>query len=215
MTDSARCRSVPSARDQAWQIALRVLLATALVIAVAKMASRDIVAFVLPGLTASLVWVAEDFEVKGVEFVKDRNDAALATRAMLKRTVFLGGRAVVPDGEAEIYSSTTLGLVLQGAFVALVLVLAWPAGLVEWLVRLAIATALIALLMFIDAPLTLAAGLWKSMLMVFEPGRTSVLVAWRTFLNGGGRLALGLVAGAIAIALARGLMERIERGRRT
>jgi hypothetical protein len=213
MIDSARPGAVASARDQAWQIALRVLVATVLVIAVAKMASRDIVAWVLPGLTACLAWVAEDFEVKSVEFVKDRNDAALAARAMLKRTVFLGGHAVVPDGEAEIYTSTTLGLVLQGAFVALVLVLAWPAGLVEWLVRLAIATSLIAMLMFIDAPLTLAAGMWKSMLMVFEPGRSSVLIAWRTFLNGGGRLALGLVAGAIAIALARVVMERIDRRR--
>jgi hypothetical protein len=213
MIDSARPGAVASARDQAWQIALRVLVATVLVIAVAKMASRDIVAWVLPGLTACLAWVAEDFEVKSVEFVKDRNDAALAARAMLKRTVFLGGHAVVPDGEAEIYTSTTLGLVLQGAFVALVLVLAWPAGLVEWLVRLAIATSLIAMLMFIDAPLTLAAGMWKSMLVVFEPGRSSVLIAWRTFLNGGGRLALGLVAGAIAIALARVVMERIDRRR--
>jgi hypothetical protein len=77
---------------------------------------------------------------------------------------------------------------------------------------LAIATVPIAVIVFVDTPLTLAAGMWNSIFMAFEPGRSSALVAWRTFLNGGGRLALGLVAGALAIALARALMERIHLG---
>ena len=35
------------------------------------------------------------------------------------------------------------------------------------------------------------------------PGRASPLVWWNVFLNGGGRLALGLIAAALAIALAQ------------
>jgi hypothetical protein len=205
--------AAPAARHRAWHIALRVLLATALVIALAKVASRDIVAWLAPGITAALVWVADDHKVLRVEIVKERNHNALAALAEAKRTVFLGGRAVVPDGQTKIFVSATVGSVLQGAIVALVLVFAWPASLVEWLIRLAIATVPIAVVVFIDTPLSLAAGMWNSEIRAFEPGRFSALVAWRTFLSGGGRLALGLVAGALAIALARALMERIHRAR--
>jgi hypothetical protein len=152
-------------------------------------------------------------KVLRVEFVKDRNDTALAALAVLKRSVFLGGRAIVPDGVSPIVVSATVGTILQSALVALVLVLAWPAGLLEWLARLAIATVPIAVIVFIDTPLSMASWLWKSQVMSYEPDRFSALVAWNTFLNGGGRLALGLVAGALAIALARALMERIHRAR--
>jgi hypothetical protein len=202
-----------AAPHRPWQIALRVLIATALVLAVAKTSSREIVAWLAPGLAAALVWVADDFKVLRVEFVKDRNDTALAALAVLKRSVFLGGRAIVPDGVSPIVVSATVGTILQSALVALVLVLAWPAGLLEWLARLAIATVPIAVIVFIDTPLSMASWLWKSQVMSYEPDRFSALVAWNTFLNGGGRLALGLVAGALAIALARALMERIHRAR--
>lgn len=210
---SARQRAI-AAPHRSWQLALRVLIATALVLAVAKTSSRDIVAWLAPGLTAALVWVADDFKVLRVEFVKDRNDTALAALAVLKRTVFLGGRAIVPDGVSPIVVSATVGTILQSALVALVLVLAWPAGLVEWLLRLAIAAVPMAVIVFIDTPLSMASWLWNSQVMSYEPGRFSALVAWNTFLNGGGRLALGLVAGALAIALARALTERIHRARR-
>jgi hypothetical protein len=208
----ARSQAV-TALYRPWWLVLRVLIATALVLAVAKSSSRDIVAWLAPGLAAALVWVADDFNVKRVEFVKDRNDTALAALAVLKRTVFLGGRAIVPDGVSPIVVSATVGTILQSALVAVVLVLAWPAGLVEWLLRLAIAAVPITVIVFIDTPLSMASWLWNSQVMSYEPGRFSALVAWNTFLNGGGRLALGLVAGALAIALARALAERIDRVR--
>jgi len=214
-TDALARSQTIAATHRPWQIALRVLIATALVLAVAKASSRDIVAWLAPGLTAALVWVADDFKVLRVEFVKERNQDSLAALAVLKRSVFLGGRAIVPDGVTPIVVGATVGSVLQSALVALVLVLAWPASLVEWLLRLAIATAPIAVIVFIDTPLSMAALLWNSHVMYLEPGRFSALVAWNTFLNGGGRLALGLVAGALAIALARALMERIDRTRTT
>jgi hypothetical protein len=43
---------------------------------------------------------------------------------------------------------------------------------------------------------------------VYEPGTVSMLVSWKEFLAGGGHLALGLLAGVLAIGSAAALTGR-------
>ena len=98
---------------------------------------------------------------------------------------------------------TTVGTVLQPVLVALVLLLAWPARWGEMALRLAIASVLLSVVLLADTPFSLAAWLWHAQIKLYEPGRGSPLVWWNVFLNGGGRLALGLIAATLAIALAQ------------
>lgn len=184
-------------------VVLRAALATALLLVAAQFHSRDAVGVLLPGLSKALAWVADDFEIISVEFVTERNSLNIAALARLAHVVVLGGRAIVPDGQALLIAATTVGTVLQPLLVALVLVLAWPARLPEMALRLLMAAVLLALVLLIDTPFSLAAGLWDAQLRQYAPGHASPLVWWHIFLSGGGRLALGLVAGAVAIALAR------------
>lgn len=186
-----------------WRLAGRVVCASGAVLIAAHFFARDAVKLLLPVLTPALGWVADDFNILRLDFVDERHNASIAALAMLKHSLFLGGRAIVPDGASVMMAGTTLGTVLQPLLVGGVLVLAWPARWAEMGVRLLIASALLLLVLLADTPMSLAAWLWDTQLRAHEPGRASPLVWWNIFLNGGGRLALGLIAGALAIALAQ------------
>ena len=73
---------------------------------------------------------------------------------------------------------------------------------------LIVAVVLSAAVLLLDTPFSLAAWLWHTQLRQYEPERFSALVSWNLFLNGGGRLALGLVASALAIALSSPLRRK-------
>lgn len=181
----------------------RLVLATASVLVAAHVWSRDVVALLLPALSAALEFVADDFSILRVEFVSDRGNASIGALALLKHTIVLGGRAVVPDDVSVMMVASTVGTVMQPLLVALVLVLAWPARVIEMALRLVAACTLIAIVLLADTPLSMAAWLWDIQLRAHAPGRSSPLVWWNIFLNGGGRLALGLIAGVLSIAWAR------------
>jgi hypothetical protein len=181
----------------------RVALATVVVLGAAHLYARDAVKLMLPVLSPALAFVADDFKIVRFELVEERKNASLGALAVLERSLFLGGQAIVPDGTQVMMVGTTVGTVMQPLLVALVLVLAWPARWREMALRLAIVGLLLALVVLVDTPFSLAAWLWDAQIKLHEPGRASPLVWWNTFLNGGGRLALGLVAAALAIVLAQ------------
>lgn len=193
---------------RARSIGLRLVLATAAVLAAAHLLSRDAVALLLPTLSTALGFVADDFKILRFDFFSERGNASIGALAVLNHTVVLGGRAIVPDDVSVMMVGTTVGTVLQPVLVALVLVLAWPARWIEMAPRLAIVVALLAVVVLLDTPLSMAAWLWDVQLRAHEPGRASPLVWWNIFLNGGGRLALGLIAGALSIALAQRMAGR-------
>ncbi len=181
-------------------LALRLLLACALLLAAAHGYGRALVEALMPALGAALRWLADDFRLLSLALVQEGPDTALEARAMLEHTLVLGGRAIVPNGHTGFAVTTTLGTVLQPVLAALVLAMAWPARPLEWLVRLVLTALLLVPVVLVDAPAYLAASLWQMQVRAFEPERVSPLLWWMDFLVGGGRLALGLVAGAIATA---------------
>lgn len=196
-----------STQIRALNFALRLGLVTALMLTVAHFCSRQTVTLMLPTLTAALKLVAQDFEIIQVEVVDERNQASVAAVALLGRTVVLGGRAVVPDGRSVMAVSTTIGTVLQPIWVAWVMALAWPSRMAELALRIVIVSAMVVPVVLLDTPLSLAAWLWDVMVRLHEPGRASPLLWWNVFLNGGGRLVLGLIAGFVSIALAQRAMK--------
>lgn len=195
--------ALPSPGPGAGSLALRLLLAVAAVLLAAHLWAREAVALLLPALSAALSWVTDDFRILRFEFVQERGNTSIGALAVLEHTLVLGGRAIVPDGVSPLVAVTTVGTVMQPVLVAVSLALAWPARWPERALRLVLVGVLLAVVMLVDTPLSLAAWLWYAQLQAYEPGRASPLVWWNIFLNGGGRLALGLIAGALSIALAR------------
>lgn len=190
------------------------MLASVALLWAAHWYSRDAVALLMPALSKALSLVAEDFKILRFEFVEERGNAAIAALATLEHTLVLGGRAIVPNGTSVMAVTTTIGTVLQPALVALVLVLGWPATWFEALLRIVFVAPLIALVVLLDTPFSMAAWLWEIQLRAYEPGRASPLVWWNIFLNGGGRLALGLLAGASSVVLAQAVAGRLSRPER-
>jgi len=168
----------------------------------------------MPALSQALSFVADDFKVLRFEFVNDRGNTAIAALATLEHTLVLGGRAIVPTGTSVMAVSTTVGTVLQPVLVALALVLAWPARWLEALLRIVFVAPLLALVVLLDTPFSMAAWMWEIQLRAYEPGRHSPLVWWNIFLNGGGRLALGLLAGASSVVLSQTVAARLVRPER-
>ncbi|MDL2337718.1 MAG: hypothetical protein QFE16_07750 [Pseudomonadota bacterium] len=185
------------------RVGLRLVLATVATLTAAHLWSRDVVTLLMPALSSALSAVADDFKILRFDFVSDRGNASIGALALLDHTLVLDGRAIVPDGVSPMLVGTTVGTVVQPLLVTLVLVLAWPAGPIEMAWRLAVAAVLDAVVLLVDTPLSMAAWLWEVQLRAHAPDRTSLLVSWNIFLNSGGRLALGLIAGVLAIALAQ------------
>ncbi len=207
MTTIAGC----SAQVRALNFALRLGLVIALMLTAAHFYSRQVVTLMLPTLAAALKLVADDFTIVQFDVVDERNQASLAAVALLGRTVVLGGRAIVPDGQSVMVVATTIGTVLQPIWVAWVMALAWPARMAELALRIVMASAMLVPVVLLDTPLSLAAWLWDVMVRLHEPSRASPLLWWNVFLNGGGRLVLGLIAGFLSIALAQRAMKADKR----
>jgi hypothetical protein len=197
---------------------IRLLLATALVLAGAHYQARTVVDGMLWPLAHTLAWFAPDFQIVQFGFATDRDNHSLAAIARLKRTVVMGETAVVPD-DSPMVVGANVGTVLQPVLVALVLALAWPGSVAEILLRLVLLVPPLAIVLLVDTPASMAGWLWFSLQQIHDPGRFSPLVWWNTFLNGGGRLVLGLIAAAGAISGAAGIVRvlgvRVRRMRRS
>jgi len=200
-----------SAASLIWRLAL----ATALVLLAAHLWSHDLLVQLKPVLSWALETAADDFTVLQFDFAKDRGADSLVALAQLKRTLMFSSTAVVPDGVSVMAVGSATGNVLQPMLVALVLMLAWPAYLLEIAVRLAIGAVLQAGVLLINTPLSMAAWLWFAQLQRHAPDDWSALVWWNIFLNGGGRLVLGLISAVLAIAIARRCAVRVNRSRNT
>jgi hypothetical protein len=147
--------------------------------------------------------VMPDFRVLSYGVARIQGEARVAVAVTLARRTVIGGRVLEPNPLGRAEAMTPLAHTQQGAFLSLAAAAAWPAA--RWrlrLQRLAWALPGATLLLWVDAPLVLAASLQQILNDALQPGSSSWLVAVSAFLRGGGRFALGLVVAASAVALA-------------
>ncbi|OYY64245.1 MAG: hypothetical protein B7Y51_04720 [Burkholderiales bacterium 28-67-8] len=186
----------------------RVLLATSVVLLTSHGYARDVVTRLMPVLSWGLATVANDFKVLSFELMTDRGQTTIGAVVRLERSLVFGSQVVVPDGASTMVVGAAIGNVLQPLLVALVWMLAWPGGWFEMALRLLLGTGLQAGVLLLNVPCSMAAWLWLVQLKRYAPDTVSPLVWWNVFLQGGGRLVLGLLCAALAIALAKRLSGR-------
>jgi hypothetical protein len=166
--------------------------------------ARPLVTATLPLMQAAFEHLVDDFRVLSFGF--DREGADLVLRVVVKVAHYavIGDQVMTPEGPGLANASTMAAQGLQSSFVALWILLAWPAPdvLVTRSRRLALAMVPLLVLFALDAPVVLAASLWRIVLDALSPGAFSPLLLARDLLQGGGRLALGAAIGAAAVALA-------------
>lgn len=167
-----------------------------------------------------IAWVTDilfpDFHVVRMQMVNRQGELVYEVTLQPHRA-FMVGLNVMSDPrylQGSITASTPMTRWFQQAILAFCLVLAWP-GL-PWRRRgLAVLTAaaLLPLAILADPPFVLAGALDDMLRANFAPDTlaASWLRQWMRFMDGGGRLALGVGAGLGAVAFAGGLGPQAER----
>jgi hypothetical protein len=167
--------------------------------------AEEIVDWMLPAIPATMDWLASDFRIEAVSVFTDHGSARVGILAVLSRSLVEAGRAVIAGETTPILLTVTVGGVLQPVWMALIAAAAWPGRAAEFALRLPLVLPAAALPMLLDTPVSFATRLWDTQLSTLHIPHHSPLIWWVAFLEGGGRLVLGLVAGAVAVAAARAL----------
>lgn len=182
---------------------LRLSLAAALLIPLGVLGGESLVSGWLPAYRAVFGQVAGEFRILSLELDREGADRVVRARVGLRPILLVGGKLLYPDARSIAQASTQAANALLGPLLAFFVALAWPARRRrEFAVRMALLPMFLAPLVLLDAPCVLAAELWQIVLEHAAPGAFSPLVAWKDFLQGGGRYALGLAAGAAGVVLA-------------
>lgn len=191
------------------KLAVRLGVASILVLWMAHSFQRTLIEPLLPALRATIEYLESDFTILGTDIAREGPNETIRVRANLASPLYVAGRIVYPMGwnrgtEGWLQVNLTLGGVLQYVSLMLIVVLAWPAQRVsEFIVRIAIALPLITLLLLLHAPFTILADLWFPIHDDYDPHSFWPLLAWSRFLMGGGGIAAALLLAIVAIVLAR------------
>lgn len=199
------------------QVLLRLLLGAAVLLPLAVFYGEVLVNAWLAAYRIVFSWVADEFKLLNLYIDHEGADRVLRAQVAWRRIVFIGGKAIYPDLRGMANASTLLAHALQGPLVAVLTAIAWPTRSqtatdavgkttrlwLEWAARAIALLPLLSVLMLVDMPIVLAGELWELALDMIVPDSTSALVIWKQFMQGGGRYALGLAAGVLAVLLAR------------
>ncbi|MBI5751406.1 MAG: hypothetical protein HZA59_04570 [Hydrogenophilales bacterium] len=188
------------------KLAGRFTLAIALLLTLNQFYGKAVTESLLPTLRWELAQLDDTYRILDLSLDREGRDSVIRLDVGLERAVIVGGRALMPDPRARANVSTLAGHVTQPAILCLALPLAWPASkAIEYPVRALIAFGGLALVSLADVPFVLWAELWNLHVSAFEPDRFSPLLLWKNFLQGGGRFALGLALGVLAVVVGQAL----------
>ncbi len=185
---------------------LRLALALVLLLLVSGRFGSALVTPLLPAFAWEIGLVQPEVRILHLAIGRNGADTVIRVDAAPAVVVVVAGRLLPLAPQSRFHASTPLGHVLQPLIICLAILAAWPAGRpMHYLLRTIFGIPLLALLPLLDVPLVLAAELQASLLDLAAPGAFSPLIAWKDFLEGGGRLVLGGTAAAIAVAPAEAM----------
>jgi hypothetical protein len=190
------------ARSESRILLPRLVLAFTLALAVVWLAGRPLVEALLPITRHLLDWIDDRFTILHLGIDHTVQDTVIRLRVNLVRPLVVGSHLSLPSPKGWLEVTTTVGAMLQPLAIALGIAGAWPDSWRQRLRALALAFGLSLTFMVIDIPLTLHAYVWDMFVFHYDPQRISPLMAVHGFLHGGGRLALGMLFGALAILAA-------------
>lgn len=190
----------PQHRPVLLKAATRFVLALGVLLVLSHLYGKVLATALLPVFRWEITQLDDAYQVLDLTLSQQGADTVVRLEAGLARIIVLGGHALQPDPRARADVSTLAGHIMQPAILSLALILAWPTRkVIEYPVRVLIAAGGIAFVILADVPFVLWAALWDIHVSAFEPERFSPLLIWRDFLQGGGRFALGLAVGVLAV----------------
>lgn len=198
-------QALPS-RPEPAALVWRTLFALTLTLTVAAVLGNELVGVMLPHLRSACHWIDGDFTVLSLKLTQNRQETVVAMQVNLAHAIQVGRQIVHPHPQGMIEVSTPAGTMLQPVVAALTVALAWPASVRRTLIAATIATALGLAALCIDLPFTLMAFAREMFYEHYDPQGTYLSLLQLDFLKSGGRIALGLVMGAGAVAFSHGVL---------
>lgn len=185
------------------RIGVRAVLTVVVMSALMHATGPALLEFALPLVAAELRALDDAFQDHSLSVDAAGGEMQVRVKARARPAFVIGGRAIETGAGSRASIATLAAHAYQPFVLALAVACAWPAPARRIRVaRILFALAFAALVVLADLPFVLAAELWEIMRDAAAPGETSWLVAWKTFLEGGGRLCLGLATGAAAACIA-------------
>jgi hypothetical protein len=185
------------------KFSLRFIVVCVLMLLLLHQYGEVLVKPLLPLYEWEIVKIADDYRILSFGIDNESLDRVIRLKVTLAKPIYVAGQSLMPDPRGIAEASTTIGHIWQMVVVCIAMILAWPAQhLRKYFIRVAIVIPLLVLFTMLDSPLALLASLWDLILQNMSPDSFSPLISWNSFLERGGRFALGLVAGLIAIWLA-------------
>lgn len=189
-----------------WRFAWRFALCLGLVLAATLRWGPAMADSLLPFIAAEIAWLDNTYRVVSLALVHKGGEQLIRIVVTLARCVVLPDGAHCGDPRAQAQVSTLLGHLTLPPALTVAAVLAWPlASWREALWRLPLLGLAVAGVLALDVPMVLWASLWQLHVEAFAPGLFSPLLMWLDFLQGGGRMALALLAAGGVLAAARAM----------
>lgn len=193
------------------KFALLFPLAYIVLLALSLQLGQHYVGFWLPLYRWEIGWLFPDFQIGGLVLADNRGESVVALNLNLVHYTVLAGQVLHPGGSVS--SSTLTGHALQHPLVLLSLLIAWPtSNLPHRIALLCLSLPFLLLIEMLDVPLVLLGSIEDLILANVRHDTSSFLVAWMNFMNGGGRLALSIVAALVAIGGGRSLSRAWVQG---
>jgi hypothetical protein len=118
----------------------------------------------------------------------------------LAKPMFVGGRFIFPHPQGLAHASSIVDHVWLMTVLFFATIFSWPASRMRLLVlRVLLGLPFLIGVLLLDIPFTLLAALKGLIIQQLELDTFSPLILWGSFLEGGGRIALSLVAGALVV----------------
>lgn len=181
---------------------LRLIIAAALVLPLLIFFIKPTVATLLPFYRAVFELIGDDYQILFLGLAIQGADSVIRLDVTLAKPVLLAGQFILPDARGSANVTTLVGHAMQPLAVALIVFLTWSCQ--KWqtmALRLTVLIPLLTLTLALDVPFVFAAELWGLFIDGLAPGKWSPMIAWSTFLQGGGRIALGLTAALVSVAI--------------
>lgn len=199
-------------RPRPFEAGWRLLAACALLLAASHAWGQALIECLLPLFRLEIGWLEDRYRILGLRLAVQGSDSVIRLDVSQQRIMVIGGHVIYPDPRGFAHVTTLSGHVLQPAILGLGLLVAWPPLAPtrlarEYALRLGLGLTMIGVVLALDVPFVLLGELWAIAHERLAPGSFSPLLLWVEFLQGGGRLALGLLAGAAGIAAAGGMVR--------
>ena len=187
----------------------RLVIAAALVLTLLVLFVKPTVATLLPFYRAVFELIGDDYRILFLGLATQGADSVIRLDVTLAKTVLVGGQFIVPEARGSANVTTLVGYAVQPMAVALIVLLAWSCQNWQTMVlRLAVLIPLLSVTLALDVPFVFAAELWGLFLDALAPGRWSPMLAWSAFLQGGGRIALGLAAALVSVSIPELMLKK-------